>query len=287
MKQFDDNEAPILFAEHKQIRTRSLMYTGNEQPTPTSNHISEAILMPGIASDLSLTIKLTNNNTYEAKFPQGQRFNTNTIYHYNLIINKTKATLSPVEIANWTGTEEIIDTLISIDRSYEIGDFYPIPDDPKTAIGIVYWTKLGTNGRQGKIVSLDTDTHKWSVSNDYQLGTSIAVGTNNTTVVLQIDPTLEQFPAFKWCTDKGDGWFLPARYELHVLNEQWISNKEQINKNLQLAGGEPLTETDIYLASSESRSFPDDHAETYSFADKGWPSVAKTTLQRTRAVKFF
>ena len=248
---------------------------------------NEAILLPGLYSDASLTIRLTNSHTYEAWFPKSQYFNSRTIYHYNLIINKASVELNSIEIADWAGVNEIPDTCISNNHSYKIGDFYPIPDDPKTAIGIVYWVMPGTNGREGKIVSFDTDTLKWSESNNYQLGTSIAVGTNNIAVVREIDPTLQEFPAFKWCADKGDGWYLPARYELHVLNKQWISNKEKINNNIQLAGGEILLETDIYLASSESRSYPNNYVETYNFEDKGWPSVEKNTHQRIRAVKFF
>ena len=249
--------------------------------------LSEAILLPEFTPDMSITIKLQNATIYEAKFPVDQYFSSNTIYRYNLRINRTSVELSSAEIADWAGINNPPDTCMPLDHPYEIGDLYPIPNDPTTAIGVVCWTKPGTNGREGKIISLDTDTLEWSTSNDYKLGTSISVGTSNVMVVSEVDPSLQQFPAFKWCSDKGNGWYLPARFELHIINEQWISNKEKINNSIQIAGGEIFTETDVYLASSESRSYPNLHAEVYNFEDKGWPTVLKSEPYRIRAVKLF
>ena len=253
----------------------------------TNDLLSEAIILPVASSEVDLTIKLANSYFYETKFPGNHNFSKSTVYRYNLKINKTNVELIPTEIVDWTGLDTPPDTCISIDRMYEVGDLFPVPNDPTTAIGIVYWVKPGTEGKEGKITSLDTEVHKWSESNDFELGTSISVGTNNMTVVREIDPSLQDFPAFKWCTDKGNGWYLPARYELHIINEQWISNKEKVNNNILSAGGEIFTETDIYMASSESRSFPELHAETYDFSNKRWPLVSKTTPHRIRAVKLF
>ena len=253
----------------------------------TNNIKSEAIIMPGSSSELSLKINLANNCIYETTFPQNRNFNKSTIYHYNLRINRTNVELTPVEIANWDGITNIPDTCASLNSPYKIGDFYPTPNNLTTAIGIVYWLKPGTNGREGKITSFDTATLKWSETNNYKLGTSVSIGANNAMVISNVDPTLEQFPAFKWCADKGDGWYLPAKYEIHVINEQWIANKELINNNILLAGGEIFTATDTYLSSSECRDYPNNNIETYYFDNKDWPTVTKTTPRRVRAVKFF
>jgi hypothetical protein len=253
----------------------------------TNNNTSEAIVLPGSSSDLRLKIDLANDNTYETVFPNEQYFDDSNIYFYNLKIHRSSVELSSVEIADWTGIENEPDTCATKKPAYEIGDFYPDPDEPATAIGIVYWLKQGSDGRDGKIVSFDTEILPWAVSNNYKLGTSVSVGANNAQVISNIDPTLQQFPAFKWCADKGPGWFLPSKYELHLLNEQWTLNENKINNNISLMGGEILSATDIYLSSSESREYPNNNVETYHFDQIGWPTAPKTTPVRIRAVKNF
>lgn len=47
-----------------------------------------------------------------------------------------------------------------------------------------------------------------------------ADGTKNMATIKDLDPDYSDFPAFKWCADKGDGgltWYLPATYELQDL----------------------------------------------------------------------
>ena len=253
----------------------------------TNNIKSEAIVLPSSSSELKLIIDLANSNTYETSFPNGQYFDGSKIYFYNLRINRSSVELSTVDIAYWTGLSNEPDTCVTKKPAYEVGDFYPDPDEPSTAIGIVYWLKQDSGGRDGKIVSFDTDTLSWAESNNYQLGTSASVGTNNSMVISNIDPTLQEFPAFKWCADKGSGWFLPAKYELYLLNEQWLLNEEKVNNNILLAGGEILSATDIYLSSSESREYPNNNVETYHFNNIEWPTAPKTTPMRIRAVKNF
>ena len=248
---------------------------------------SEAIILPGTAADSGFTIKLANGNTYNAYFQQGQQFVSGRIHTYNVTITRTGISLSLIEIEDWVITdtnpqEEIADEII-----YKTGDFYPNPNNPKTAIGVVYWLKPGTGGRDGKIVSYDTAMRNWGDSNNTNLGTSISTGIINWDIIIGVDPTLKNFPAFKWCRDKGDGWYLPSKYELHVLNELWTANQEYMNDNIELIGGEPFTIDDVYLVSSESRSWPNNMAEIYDFSTKGWGPIDKSEAGRIRAVKEF
>ena len=87
--------------------------------------------------------------------------------------------------------------------------------------------------------------------------------------------------------DKGEGWYLPSRYELHVLQELWLTHGEYMNSNIELINGEPFTSDDVYLVSSESRSWSNDMAETYYFSTKGWLPIYKYEPGRIRAVKEF
>jgi hypothetical protein len=255
--------------------------------TAANGSSSEAIVFPGSTSEISFTVELTNGNIYSANFHQQQQLVSGHIHTYNITITQTGISLSPLEIEDWVlvdnhPQEEIADEII-----YKTGDFYPNPNNPKTAIGIVYWLKPGTGGKEGKIISFDSANKSWGDSGNENLKTSISTGIINWYILINRDPSLDNFPAFKWCMDKGKGWYLPSRYELHVLNEIWTDNKEHMNSNIELVNGEPFTSDDIYLASSESRSWPADRAETYYFSNKGWRPIYKIEVGRIRAFKEF
>ena len=255
--------------------------------TEANGSSSEAIVLPGQALDISFTIKLANGNVYSADFHPNQQFVSGHIHTYNVTITQTGISLSPIVIEDWIIVDSHPQEEIADEIRYKTGDFYPNPNNPKTAIGIVYWLKPSTGGREGKIVSYDSAIKNWGGSNNENLFTSISTGTINWGIVINRDPTLGNFPAFKWCMDKGEGWYLPSRYELHVLNELWSANQEYMNSNLELINGEPFTSNDVYLASSESRSWPNDNAETYDFSNKGWGPIHKTVPGRIRAIREF
>ena len=255
--------------------------------TEADGSLSEAIILPGPISGIWFTIELANGNTYSADFPNGQQLASGYIYTYQVTITQAGIILNPIEIENWIVDRSIPNEEIADEIIYQTGDFYPNPNNPKTAIGVVYWLKPGTGGREGKIVSVDSELKNWGDSNNDDLNTRISAGTFNWEILINRDPTLENFPAFKWCKDKGDGWYLPSRYELHVLNELLTMHGEYMNSNIELIGGEPFMPNDIYLVSSESRNSPGDMAEIYNFATKGWSSIYKNVPERIRAVKEF
>ena len=248
---------------------------------------SEAIVLPGSASDISISIILPGTYIYSASLPDAV-FLPGTVYHYYASVNKTEIDISVANIIDWQGADNPNGTSNITERTYNLGDYYPNPYDSLTAIGVVYWLSPGSNGTSGKIISFDTSEKAWSTNNTKTVrAVSIVSGIANTNVVFAEDSTLEIFPAFKWCADKGDGWYLPGRYELHVLREQWGNSKSLINNAIAAANGEIISETDIYLTSSESKDSSDSMAESYCFSSKSWPSNDKTTLQKVRAVKMF
>ena len=258
-----------------------------EMRTSADGTLSEAIVLPGPASDIGLTLRLANGRVYSADFPKEQLYKSGHTYSYIVTITHTSIFFDTIEIEDWVTDNIIPDEGIADEIVYKIGDFYPNPNNPKTAIGIVYWTKPGTGGKEGKIVSHDSALKNWGDSDNINLNTTISTGIRNWDIVKEYDSTLENFPAFKWCEDKGEGWYLPSRYELHTLQELWLTHNEFINSNLELIEGEPFTLSDEYLASSESRSWPEDKAEVYSFSSKGWDPLEKSAPGRIRAVKEF
>lgn len=58
----------------------------------------------------------------------------------------------------------------------------------------------------------------------------------NLNEVLNVDPTLEKFPAMKWCMDKNkdgiSGWYMPALNELRDFWNILYTNTDLINVRL-------------------------------------------------------
>jgi hypothetical protein len=256
----------------------------------SNGNISEAIILPNSSLDVGFTINLQNGNTYKGNLPKGQVFSAKKIYSYNVKITHTEIILEQISIVGWKGTGDDVTNAIADEIIYITGDYYPNPNNPATAIGVVFWLKPGTNGKEGKITSFDVGRKSWS-NNDFlkHLKTSITTGTENMSLALAEDSELENLPAFQWCAEKGEGWYFPARYELHILQERWAANKDYMDSQIENKGGTPLTSDDIYLSSSESRDEAEQasQAEVYDFKSKNWYSINKTDAGMVRAIKEF
>lgn len=148
---------------------------------------------------------------------------------------------------------------------YYIGDIY----DVNGVRGIVVMIK--ENGLHGLIMSLDEEEKFWSLDPTKRFKYSLRLatsaidkndGANNMEAIAQ---TIEQhnlswnwFPAFQWCKNKGEGWYLPAINELVEINKAYHggriesnkSAKKAFNKILEENGGKPLKRGE-YLSSSE------------------------------------
>lgn len=103
-----------------------------------------------------------------------------------------------------------------VERTWNIGDYYNV--DGKE--GVVFW--VDETGKHGKIVSLDQAEKQWctDAESDKDL-TGIASdeydGMKNLQSIQKISHWRNKYPAFAWCADHGDGWYLPAIKELELL----------------------------------------------------------------------
>ena len=103
-----------------------------------------------------------------------------------------------------------------VERTWKVGDYYNV--DGKE--GVVFW--VDETGKHGKIVSLDQAEKQWCTDDEYLKGlTGIASddydGMKNLQSIQKISGWRNKYPAFAWCADHGDGWYLPAIKELELL----------------------------------------------------------------------
>lgn len=112
------------------------------------------------------------------------------------------------------------------ERYYSVGDFY----DDGTKQGVVF--EVSEDGKHGKIVSLDETKKMWCIWNPYEkeifVGASGSDGQKNTDMIMARTDSAN-FPAFQWCREKGQWWYLPSKEELLLLYEV----KDKVNRTLQ------------------------------------------------------
>lgn len=133
-------------------------------------------------------------------------------------------------------------------RYYSVGDFY----DDGTKKGVVF--EVSEDGMHGKIVNLDEAELQWCT--DEQWDKDILVGANsdrdgktNTDVVMQRSDYAE-YPAFKWCREQGEEWYLPSLDELQSI--YW--EKGLINKTLTQNSYKEIRDS-WYWSSTEKDEF--------------------------------
>ena len=111
---------------------------------------------------------------------------------------------------------------------YAVGDYYN--DGKKEGVVFEVWD----NGKSGKIVSMtqSASTMQWSSDEAEQKrfvgADSQTDGAANMAIIKAISGWESKYPAFKWCADLGEGWYLPAKEELLTI----YSNKAAIDANL-------------------------------------------------------
>ncbi len=136
-----------------------------------------------------------------------------------------------------------VEAILNIGK-YKVGDYY----NDGTKEGVVFW--VDESGKHGKIVSLTQKELSWCTKTQYDK--KIAVGTTSRTdgkantdkVMARADSA--GYPAFVWCRDKGNDWYLPAIDELELLLLK-DSVRNAVNKTLESWGATKLSNKDDEL----------------------------------------
>ena len=137
-----------------------------------------------------------------------------------------------------------------VERTWTVGDYYNV--DGKE--GVVFW--VDETGKHGKIVSLDQDGKQWCTDDENRKElTGIASdeydGMRNLQSIQKITDWRNKYPAFAWCADHGDGWYLPAIKELVLLllnDEVHDAVNKQLARDAKLFSKE---EFNFYCSSTE------------------------------------
>ncbi|MBP3423725.1 MAG: PEGA domain-containing protein [Alistipes sp.] len=144
---------------------------------------------------------------------------------------------------------------------YKVGDYYN--EDGKE--GVVF--QVNSTGTSGMIVSIDQGYTMWANRDQYESETKKRIkadnedyGLDNCGVVRQISSWQNKYPAFAWCENLGNDWYLPATNELKILlRDSNVYNA--VNNTLKRIGAPELapegeTRHSEYWLSTESSAKP-------------------------------
>lgn len=147
-------------------------------------------------------------------------------------------------------------------RPYEIGEWY----DCDGVQGVV--CVLDEDRMHGLILSLDEIYLHWS---EYGKSDLRFIGADDTsdgaanmakvaTYIAENGASWDDFPAFKWCRDKGEGWYLPAIDELLQIGHNFNGGtrtkfdrhaRNKFNNTLKEHDGKRMDRLAYYFSSTE------------------------------------
>lgn len=220
---------------------------------------SSAIVIPQSAAFVAekLVVTVPNTGTFEWEFKEGSndiaQWEAGKNHQYNITVNRTGITVTPGDIADWTGTAT--SPTEGGAGVWKVGDYYPDPNviysspgvvqSGTAAIGIVFWIDP-SDSRHGKVVSLDEagSILKWANYNSSVGATDMTNGRVNMQAINNKN-NWGEYPAFNWVHNTKNGgvadysasatgvWYLPARDELEhlccVYNDQPLETWENLN----------------------------------------------------------
>lgn len=165
-----------------------------------------------------------------------------------------------------SATVEVYDPELA--GKYELGSIY----EANGSKGVIYAIKPDKNGDTWcYLFSLDEEDLQWSTVNEWCNCINDKGAWNTSDPFTYYGQDINNYPAFKWCIEHGEGWFLPSSAELNWMWEA-ITNGErdfdapsvaEWNKIITDNGGEPFCQT-YYWSSNETS---DNMVEVIAFMD--------------------
>lgn len=118
------------------------------------------------------------------------------------------------------GNTEIAVSQHSKESDFNVGEMVKIND----VVGVVFYCDADVT----KIVSVEQGTAVWSTEYVLVGASDKDNGANNMAAIQSVNRWKSKYPAFAWCANLGDGWYLPAYNELYEI---W-SVKSELNEAL-------------------------------------------------------
>ena len=185
---------------------------------------------------------------HEGVTVEGNTFSSTTVGSYSFRARYNGQT---------TGTAVSIDVYDpELVGKYEIGAIHEV-DGVK---GVIFAIKSDNKGdTYCYLFSMDEEDLQWSTKYEFCNCMSQRGDYNTNDPFDYFGMNIEDYPAFKWCKEHGEGWFLPSSTEMHWMWDM-LTNGERDFKAPSVAeynefivenGGEPFCET-YYWSSNET-----------------------------------
>lgn len=134
-------------------------------------------------------------------------------------------------------------------KTYQVGDYY----DDGTKQGVVF--EVDESGRHGKIVGLNAVELQWCTGDEYDRNVLTGAkdkdnGRNNQVCIQQIADWRSKYPAFAWCVNQGEGWYLPSLNEVKTI----YFVKDKVDKTLEKMSSDKF-QNGWYWSSTEEDEF--------------------------------
>lgn len=168
-------------------------------------------------------------------------------------------------------------------KRWEVGDFYSV----NGVEGVVF--HVDALGQHGKIVSIEEAELNWAImpigmQDLYVNLNDEGDGKANKSIVCKIDNWEADYPAFNWCSEISDEWYLPALNELiELLSDGTL---EKVNKTLIDHGAVPLIGPYSHHYFLSSTEYDGRHAYVVKIGGKPYYS-SKWGYDRVRAIRVF
>ena len=197
-------------------------------------------------------------SNHEGVTVEGNTFSSTTVGSYSFRARYDGQT---------TGTAVSIDVYDpELAGKYEIGAIHEV----NGVKGVIFAIKSDNNGdTYCYMFSMDEEDLQWSTKYEFCNCMSQRGDYNSSDPFDYFGKNIDDYPAFKWCKEHGEGWFLPSSTEMHWMWDMLTNGERDFNApsvakynaSIEENGGEPFCQT-YYWSSNETS---DDLVEVIAF----------------------
>ena len=228
------------------------------------------------------SIAITSNFEYEIVSESDWVIIDKTATGINIVVKALYPVLNVPRSTSFTISDSMYgfeDTVVAVSQQCKESDF-AIGDmvEFNGVRGVVFYRDTSTT----KIVSVEQGKAGWSTEFVSTYATDYNNGMNNMSVIQSIDSWETKYPAFAWCANLGESWYLPARAELYAIWEKMAVLNEALVANGYTAIG--VDQNYYYWSSTQS-----DKSNAYKlyFTTGVWDHYYKYSEYFVRAVYAF